>query len=110
MDGYVEYMLREINQTSGQDGGVGKHGSPPSTTTAKITTRLQKKYHPESSENRAVWKSDKQGIKEVTFIQMGRNDRDEEMWNGRSHKHVRWIKVERGTSGVNQPRVPVPGR
>ena len=39
------------SRTSGQDGGVGKHGLPPYTTTTKITTRLQNKYHPESSEN-----------------------------------------------------------
>ena len=58
-------MLKHI---SGQDGGVHKHGSPSCTSTAKITTTLQNKYHPELSENQAVWKSDNQGIKEVTFI------------------------------------------
>ena len=65
-------------RTSGQDGGIGKHGLPPHTTTAKITSRLQNKYHPESSENRAVWKSNNQGIKEATFIQIGRRGRDPE--------------------------------
>ena len=54
--------------TSGQDGGIGKRGSPPHTTTAKITTKLQNNYHPELSENRAIWKSDNQGITQVTFI------------------------------------------
>ena len=58
--------------TSGQDGGIGKHGLTPCITTAKIATTLQNKYHPESSENLAVWKSDNQGIKEVTLIQTGR--------------------------------------
>ena len=38
----------------------------------KITTKLQNNYHPETSENHAVWKSDNQGIKEVTFTQMGK--------------------------------------
>ena len=45
---------------SNQDRGIGKQSSPPCTTTAKITSRLQNKYHPESSENQAVWKSDRQ--------------------------------------------------
>ena len=35
--------------TSGQDGGKEKHPSPPYTTTMKITTKLQNKYHPELS-------------------------------------------------------------
>ena len=65
---------------SSQDGGKGKHGSCPHTTTAKITTKVQSKLHPELSENRDVWKSDKHGIKEVIFMQTGRRDRDVEMW------------------------------
>ena len=59
-------------------GGVGKHGLPPCTTTAKIKTKLQNSSHPESSENQAVWKFRNQGIKEVTFIQMGRRGGDAE--------------------------------
>ena len=54
-------------QTFGQDGGVGKHASPLCTTTGKITTRLQNKYHAELSENQTVWKFNNQGFKEVTF-------------------------------------------
>ena len=61
-----------------EDGGIGKHILPPHTTTAKITTRLQKKYHPDSSENRSVWKSDNQIFKDATFIQTGRKGRDME--------------------------------
>ena len=49
--------------TSSQVGGIGKHASPPHTITEKITTRLQNKYNPESSENRAVWKSDKKELR-----------------------------------------------
>ena len=71
---------------SGQDGGVGKHTLPPRMTMAKITTRLQNKYHPELSENWAVRKSNNQGFKEATFIQMGRMGRDvqrgTETWRG----------------------------
>ena len=73
--------------TSGQVGGIAKHASTPHTTTAKITTRLQNKYHLDSSENQAVWKSDNQGFKEATFIQMGRRDGDTE-WHG---EVVEWV-------------------
>ena len=55
---------------------VRKHSSPPHTTTAKITTKLQNNYHPESSESRIVWQSDNQGIKEIAFTQMGRRGGD----------------------------------
>ena len=47
---------------------------------AKITNKPQNNYYSELSENWAVWKSDNQGIKEVTFIHMGRRGRDMEMW------------------------------
>ena len=40
---------------------------------AKITTRLQNKYHGDLSENQAVWQSDNQVLKEATFIQMDRS-------------------------------------
>ena len=60
------------HRTFGQDGGVNKYGAPPCTTIAKITIILQNNYPPESSENQAVCKSDNQGIKEVTFIQITR--------------------------------------
>ena len=55
-------------RTSGQGGGVGKQASPLCTSIAKTTATLQNKYHPELSENRAVWKADNQGFKEATFI------------------------------------------
>ena len=55
--------------TSGQDGDVGKHASPPHTTTARITTRLKNKYHPELSENQTVWKFNNNGFREATFLQ-----------------------------------------
>ena len=68
--------------TSGQDGGVDKHALPPRTAIAKNTTRLQNKFHPQLSENRAVWKPDNQGFKEVTFIQRRRRGGDAETWRG----------------------------
>ena len=70
-------QLRGKIGISGQDGGAVKHGSPPRTNTAKITTKLQNNYYyPELPENQAVWKSNNQGIKGVAFIQMGRRGGD----------------------------------
>ena len=69
---------KSVFHTASQDGGVGKHGLPTPTTTAKITTKLQNNYHPQSSENQAVWKSNNKGIKEVTFIQTRTRDADTE--------------------------------
>ena len=60
------------NPNSGQYGSVGKHNTRPCVTTTKILTRLQNKYHPDSSENQAVWKSDNQGLKAATVIHTGR--------------------------------------
>ena len=53
---------------------------------SKNYTRLQNNYHPESSANQAVWKSDNQGIEEVTFIQTGKRGRDVEM-PGKALRH-----------------------
>ena len=35
----VSQLLKFMSPTSGQAGGISKHGSPPHTTTTKITTR-----------------------------------------------------------------------
>ena len=72
-------LLKKNTSHFQQHGGVGKHPSPMRTTMAKIT-RLWNKYHPDSLENPAIWKSDHQGFEEVTFIQMGRRDRGMERW------------------------------
>ena len=82
------WLLKVMTWTSGQDGDTHEHSWPPHATTAKITTRLQNKYHQESSENRAVWKSNNQGIKEITFIQIGKRDGDVETCNEETHIHV----------------------
>ena len=60
--------------TSSQDGGVGRHTVPPRTT--KRTTTNLKKKHPEPTENRTVWKSNNQGVKEKTLIQTSRRGGD----------------------------------
>ena len=76
---------------SSQDEGVGKHTLSPCTTTAKITTRLQNKHHPDLSGNRAEWKSDNQGFKEDSIIQTGRR--------GGDMKRHREVQRGRGTGG-----------
>ena len=95
---------------------------PPCTTTEKITSKLQNKYHPEPSENRAIGKSDNQGFKEDIFIQRGRSGGAEEQreveryrqvkrcrtdakkrQNRRSHIRMRWIKIGRDTSEGRDP-------
>ena len=45
----------------------------------KITTGPQNKYHPELSENQAVWKVYHHGFKEATFTQTGRRGREAEL-------------------------------
>ena len=40
-----------LSGISGQDGGIGKHASPPCTTIAKNTATLQNTCHPELAEN-----------------------------------------------------------
>ena len=68
-------MAKKLLQgVSGQDGGIGRHTTPPRTTKRRTTTTEKQK--PELRENRTVWKSDNQGDKEETFIQTGGRGRD----------------------------------
>ena len=48
---------------------------PPCTTETRTTTNLNKTPQ-ELTENRTIWKSDNQEVKEETFIQTGRRSRD----------------------------------
>ena len=64
-------------RTSGQDGGVGGYTVPPRTTNRRTTTNLKNRKQPELAENRIVWKSDNQEVKEeisrlVGGAEMGR--------------------------------------
>ena len=73
----------------------------PSCNYGKNYTRLQNKYHPESSENQAVWKSDNQGFEVATIIQMDRRGGDIEKGG----------EVQRGAdlqSGVERCRMGSP--
>ena len=85
--GWIQHAPHRPDSEKSQDGSAGKDGwppgSPPCTITAKITIELQNNYHPEPLENRAQWKSDNQGIKEITSIQMGRRSREVDTWNER---------------------------
>ena len=49
---------------------------PPLTTKRRTTTNFKNKKQPELTENRTVWKSDNQGVKEETFIQTSRRGGD----------------------------------
>ena len=112
---YICHIYKDINLTSGQDGGIYKHALPPCTTTEKITSRPQKKYHLELSENPTVWKPDNQGFKEAKFIQTGSRGRDTETGgdvqrcsvvqrqNRRSHIHMWWIKISSDALGARDP-------
>ena len=77
--------------TYSQEGGIGKHASPPCTTITKNIAILQNKCHPELSENQAVWKSDNQGFKEATFIQMGRRGGVVEMGGEAVRAAAKWV-------------------
>ena len=66
--------------TSGQDGDVGRHAVPPRTTKRRTTTSLKTEKQPELPENRTVWKSDNQRVKEKTFIQTYRKGTDGQHW------------------------------
>ena len=77
---------------------VSKHVLPPCKTTAKIIIRLQNKYPSDLSENRALWKSDNQGLKEATFILTGRRGGDV----GRGIDMGKGGEVDRRREGVEQ--------
>ena len=68
-------MLKEW-ESSGQDGGAGRYTVPPHRTKRRTTTNIKTKKQPELLENRPVWKSNNQGVKEETFIQTGRRGGD----------------------------------
>ena len=55
------------------------------------------------AEHRAVWKSDNQGIEEVTFMQMGKRGGDagnQRCATGWSRTHVWWVNIRRVIPGV----------
>ena len=78
---------------------AGQGETLPSSCYEKIAPRLQNKHHPEPSENQGVWKSDNQGFKETTLIQMGRIGRDME----RGVERHRVTEVAQRSSGTGGP-------
>ena len=66
----------------------------------KLQLDSQNKFHPELSENRTVWKSNNQGFKEATFIQMDRRG------GGTGRGLERWKDTER--HGNTNQAVPYP--
>ena len=88
--------------TSGQDGVVSRHTLPPCTTTERIITKPQNKYHPEMAENRTAWKSDNHGFKEATFtLQMGRRGGDVE--TGGDERRCGVVQRGSSTNGMGAP-------
>ena len=75
---YILYTGKYLYCTSGQDGGVGKHGSPPHTTTSKL--QLNYKTAITQNHQKASWrKSNKYRIKEeTTYIQTRKRNKDAE--------------------------------
>ena len=77
----LKILIKIFQQTSGQDGGIGRNTVPPRTTKRRTTTNLKKQ--PELPENQTAWKSDNQGVKEETIIQTSRRGGDRQPgWRG----------------------------
>ena len=94
----------------------------------KDNNKFKNKKQPELTENRTVWKSDNQGVKEETFIQTGRRGGDrqqgrEDSWQGCGWVPARWrlaqwvvphsVQINQeeqlGSETDQQPRVPAGG-
>ena len=56
----------------------------------KDSNKFKNKKQPELPENRTVWKSDNQGVKEETFIETGRRGRDRKLGQ-RGHMARHWL-------------------
>ena len=67
--------------TSSQDGGVSRHTVPPPTTKRRTKTILKNKLM-ELTENRTVWKSDNQGVKENTLSRLVGGTETGSGWRG----------------------------
>ena len=87
-----------------QDGSIGRHGSPLSTTTSK----LQLKYRTTISQKQVEWKSDNYRSKETTTIQTGRRGTDMEYVDPLIY--VWWINIREGYLGneESQPHTKPP--
>ena len=94
---------------------------PPCTTKRRTTTNLKTEKDPELPENRTVRKSDNQGFKEETFIQLGRRSGEGKLgqrgcvqgsgWQTKwSHICMHVNQEEQlGSETDCKPRVPAPG-
>ena len=82
--------------TSGPAGGIGKHVSPPHATTERIITRPQNNTQ-NCQEIELYGKSNNEGFKEATFIQVGRRGGDAEAGRGVQRHRV----ARRSSSGTD---------
>ena len=105
---HTSTYLKKCHGTSSQDGNVGRHGSPPPTTTSKLQlyNKIQNNHHSEPSE------SELNGgltTPELNKPHHSRLVRGVEMWNGLvPHACVVDKKFRRDNSGVRSP-IPTPG-
>ena len=91
-------------RTSNQDGDIGRYTLPPHRTKRRTTTNIKTKKQPELLENRTVWKSNNQGVKEKTLIQTSRRGRDRQLgWTGLT---ARWQLEDRGGQRLAKQAVP----
>ena len=97
---------REI---SSQNEGISKHSSPPFTTTAKITTKLQNNFTQNHQKIKLYESLMTKELKKLhSSIQVGgRETQDMKMQNGQSKTYVWQLKIGRDTSGARDPS-PMP--
>ena len=80
-------LKSKINKTSSQDGGIGRHTGASLHNQNKDNNKFKNKKQPELIENKTVWKSNSQEVKEDTFVQTCRRGGDgqpsgEDLWQG----------------------------
>ena len=81
--------------------------TPPSWPEVRIldNNKFKNKRQAELTENRTLWKSDNQGVKEETFIQMGRRGGDGQPgWKGLTARQ--WLEYQGGVDEVAVKVVP----
>ena len=74
----IMYKMVTSGETSSQDGGVGRHASPPCTTIIRITTNLTTKNTQNCRKIELYGSPTTKDLKK-TFVQVGSGGRDGEL-------------------------------
>ena len=93
--------------TSIQDGGVGRHASPPHATTRRITIKSQNDV--QNFQKIKLWKSNDQGFKEATFIQVGAFYREsKQLYLIHRNKHRKDVRLrsQRNMAQMKEQQTP----